>query len=124
MLAESPRNRAVLDALESSAFIVSLDTEKPEGPVSFSRAAWHGGVTGGQMGSRWSVSVHSQTRDASSLEFNLLLDCGQFIRVDKPVEFIIWDNAKAAIMGEHSGTLNTSLLFFLLSFHNTFSSFL
>ena len=53
MLTESARNRAVLDALESSAFVVSLDAEKPEGPVDFSRAAWHGGAAGGQMGSRW-----------------------------------------------------------------------
>lgn len=82
LLSESAQNRTVLHALESSAFVVSLDSESPEGMEAFSRAAWHGGVRGGQMGSRW---------------------------VDKPVQFIIWDNAKAAIMGEHSGTLPSSL---------------
>ncbi|KAF8311452.1 carnitine acetyl transferase [Clavulina sp. PMI_390] len=75
LLYEAPRNRAVLEAIESSAFVVSLDTEKPESHVDFSKAAWHGGVKGGQLGSRW---------------------------VDKPVQFVIWDNGKAAIMGEHS----------------------
>ena len=49
-------NRQVLDALETCAFVVSLDSEKPEGPVDFSRAAWHGGITGSQMGSRWSAT--------------------------------------------------------------------
>jgi hypothetical protein len=53
LLHDSVRNRQVLDALESCAFVVSLDSEKPEGPVEFSRSAWHGGVAGGQMGSRW-----------------------------------------------------------------------
>ena len=45
----------MLDVLETSAFVVSLDSEKPEGHVEFSRAAWHGGITGEQLGSRWYV---------------------------------------------------------------------
>jgi carnitine O-acetyltransferase len=53
LLHDSVRNRRVLDALETCAFVVSLDSEKPEGHVDFSRAAWHGGITGREMGSRW-----------------------------------------------------------------------
>lgn len=61
--------------------MVCLDTEKPSTLVEHSRMLWHGAVTGaGQnavlgLRNRW---------------------------VDKPVQFIVFDNGKAGIMGEHS----------------------
>ncbi|KAF8329449.1 acyltransferase ChoActase/COT/CPT [Cantharellus anzutake] len=62
LLSASERNKRILNEIESSAFVVCLDSEKPE-------------TDGGELGNRW---------------------------VDKPVQFIVWDNAKAGIMGEHS----------------------
>ncbi|KDQ16150.1 hypothetical protein BOTBODRAFT_65067 [Botryobasidium botryosum FD-172 SS1] len=75
LLRESKENDAILKALHSSALIVCLDTEQPSSKVEFSKAIWHGGVEGGQLGNRW---------------------------VDKPCQFIVFDNGKAGIMGEHS----------------------
>jgi len=74
-LLKEPENEAALREIHSSAFVLCLDTEKPVGPVEHSRALWHGGVKGGQLGNRWN---------------------------DKPVQFIVFDNAEAGILGEHS----------------------
>lgn len=68
-----------MEIIQSAAFTISLDTAKPDDPVSFSRALWHGelspsGIPVG-LRNRW---------------------------VDKPVQYIVFDNAKAGIMGEHS----------------------
>jgi len=80
-LRSDPHNANIIDTIHSSAFIVCLDTEKPSNIIEFSRGLWHGAVTrtdkGVQLGlrNRW---------------------------VDKPVEFVVFDNAKAGLMGEHS----------------------
>lgn len=74
-LLKEPQNEAIVREIHSSAFVLCLDTEKPEGPIEHSRALWHGGVKGGQLGNRWN---------------------------DKPVQFIVFDNATAGIVGEHS----------------------
>jgi carnitine O-acetyltransferase len=58
--------------------VLCLDTEKPSGPVAFSRGLWHGAQDAGAglgLRNRW---------------------------VDKPVQFIVFDNGQAGIMGEHS----------------------
>lgn len=80
-LRSDPHNANTIDVIHSSAFIVCLDTEKPLNPIEFSRGLWHGAITqtdkGVQLGlrNRW---------------------------VDKPVQLIVFDNAKAGLMGEHS----------------------
>ncbi|KAG8740550.1 Carnitine O-acetyltransferase mitochondrial [Ceratobasidium sp. 414] len=74
-LREIPANSEILREIESCAFIVCLDTSRPEDPVDFSRACWHGGVKGEELGNRW---------------------------VDKPCQFIVYDNGAAGFMGEHS----------------------
>ncbi|KAF8603875.1 carnitine acetyl transferase [Ceratobasidium sp. AG-I] len=74
-LREVQGNTEILREIESCAFIVCLDTGRPEGIVDFSRATWHGGVNGEELGNRW---------------------------VDKPCQFIVYDNGKAGFMGEHS----------------------
>jgi carnitine O-acetyltransferase len=73
-----PQNKAILQTIHSAAFSVSLDAERPSGPIAQSRDLWHGGVTNSSpsgLRNRW---------------------------VDKPVQFIVFDNAEAGIMGEHS----------------------
>ena len=80
-LRSDPHNANIIDHIHSSAFVVCLDTERPSDVVEFSRSLWHGAITrtdkGVQLGlrNRW---------------------------VDKPVEFIVFDNARAGILGEHS----------------------
>ncbi|KAF9785036.1 acyltransferase ChoActase/COT/CPT [Thelephora terrestris] len=80
-LRSDPYNANIIDDIHSSAFIVCLDTEKPSNVIEFSRSLWHGAITltdeGVQLGlrNRW---------------------------VDKPVQLIVFDNAKAGLMGEHS----------------------
>ncbi|KAI0091474.1 carnitine acetyl transferase [Irpex rosettiformis] len=81
LLHKEPNNAKILEEIHSSAFVVCLDTEKPSNLLEHSRMLWHGAVTGeGQnavlgLRNRW---------------------------VDKPVQFIVFDNGKAGIMGEHS----------------------
>jgi carnitine O-acetyltransferase len=74
-LLQDPRNAAVLKEIHSSAFILCLDTWQPQTPVEHSLSLWHGGPSGKMLGNRW---------------------------VDKPVQFIVADNGKSGIMGEHS----------------------
>jgi len=77
-LESSPYNSKILEAINSSAFIVALDSSHPKDPVHHSRALWHGDVVGGipvGLRNRW---------------------------VDKPLQFIIFDNGYAGFMGEHS----------------------
>ncbi|KIJ55759.1 hypothetical protein M422DRAFT_240375 [Sphaerobolus stellatus SS14] len=74
-LASDANNAAILREIHSAAFVVSLDTEKPEGVVDFSRALWHAGVKGDMLGNRW---------------------------FDKPANFVIFDNNQAGVVGEHS----------------------
>ncbi|KAF8159566.1 carnitine acetyl transferase [Crassisporium funariophilum] len=77
-LSSKPHNSQLLEAIHSSAFIISLDSSRPEDPIHHSRALWHGDVVGG-------VPVGLQNR-----------------WVDKPVQFVVFDNAYAGLMGEHS----------------------
>ncbi|EIN09589.1 acyltransferase ChoActase/COT/CPT [Punctularia strigosozonata HHB-11173 SS5] len=85
-LAKDPHNASILRSVHSSAFAVCLDTEKPRGPIEHSRYLWHGYYPAapiltakrtGQMGlrNRW---------------------------MDKPCQFVIFDNGEAGIVGEHS----------------------
>ncbi|KAH7927338.1 acyltransferase ChoActase/COT/CPT [Leucogyrophana mollusca] len=79
-LASDPTNASILKAIHASAFIISLDTStpSPDSPVAFSRDLWHGAVKNGiptGLRNRW---------------------------VDKPVQFVVYDNAQAGLMGEHS----------------------
>ncbi|EDR14041.1 uncharacterized protein LACBIDRAFT_244106 [Laccaria bicolor S238N-H82] len=77
-LASSPVNSSILKAIQSSAFIISLDSSAPTTPVHHSRALWHGDVIDGVptgLRNRW---------------------------VDKPCQFVVFDNACAGFMGEHS----------------------
>lgn len=48
-----PSNAPILDAIESCAFIVCLDQGRPQGVIELSRATWHGGVAGEELGNRW-----------------------------------------------------------------------
>ena len=77
-LRSKAHNCQILDAIHSSAFIICLDSSKPKDSVHHSRALWHGDVVAGipvGLRNRW---------------------------VDKPVQFVVFDNAYAGIMGEHS----------------------
>ncbi|KAF7356361.1 Carnitine acetyl transferase [Mycena venus] len=77
-LASSPHNAAILQAIQSAAFTISLDSSSPTTPVHHSRALWHGDVSDG-------VPVGLQNR-----------------WVDKPVQYIVFENGVAGLMGEHS----------------------
>lgn len=71
-------NSKILEELHSAAFILSLETSRPSSPVQHSRALWHGDVVDHVpigLRNRW---------------------------VDKPVQFIVYDNGLAGLMGEHS----------------------
>ncbi|KZT43438.1 carnitine acetyl transferase [Sistotremastrum suecicum HHB10207 ss-3] len=74
-LISDSHNEEILREIHRSAFVVCLDSGKPEGIIDFSRALWHGGVHGEELGNRW---------------------------CDKPCQFIVFENGKAGIMGEHS----------------------
>ncbi|KAL0572768.1 hypothetical protein V5O48_009201 [Marasmius crinis-equi] len=76
-LSESSHNSSILHAIQSAAFTLSLDTGKPNDPVAFSRYLWHGELT----------------QDESKLKNRW---------VDKPCQFIVFDNGRAGLMGEHS----------------------
>ncbi|KAJ6519132.1 carnitine acetyl transferase [Mycena sanguinolenta] len=77
-LASSPHNAAILQAIQSAAFTISLDASAPSTPEHHSRALWHGDVSNG-------VPVGLQNR-----------------WVDKPVQYIVFKNGVAGLMGEHS----------------------
>ncbi|KAJ6581882.1 carnitine acetyl transferase [Mycena capillaripes] len=77
-LASSPHNAAILQAIQSAAFTISLDSSSPITPKHHSRALWHGDVSEG-------VPIGLQNR-----------------WVDKPVQYIVFDNGFAGLMGEHS----------------------
>ncbi|RXW23999.1 hypothetical protein EST38_g1878 [Candolleomyces aberdarensis] len=77
-LTSSPVNAEIVKAIHSSAFIISLEDSEPNDPIHHSRALWHGDFKNGVpigLRNRW---------------------------VDKPVQFVVFDNAYAGIMGEHS----------------------
>ncbi|KAK7025038.1 carnitine acetyl transferase [Favolaschia claudopus] len=78
-LASSPHNAAILQAIQSAAFTISLDASSPATPEHHSRALWHGDV------SQDNVPVGLQNR-----------------WVDKPVQYIVYENGVAGLMGEHS----------------------
>jgi carnitine O-acetyltransferase len=81
-------NSQILDAIHSSAFIICLDSSQPKDLIHHSRALWHGDVVAGipvGLRNRW---------------------------VDKPIQFIVFDNAYAGMMSEHSvmdGTQTTRM---------------
>ncbi|KAG6909331.1 hypothetical protein DXG01_000931 [Tephrocybe rancida] len=77
-LSSSSHNADILSVIQSAAFVISLEAYNPTTPVEHSRALWHGSVIDG-------VPTGLRTR-----------------WVDKPVEFIVYDNAVAGLMGEHS----------------------
>ncbi|TFL05165.1 carnitine acetyl transferase [Pterulicium gracile] len=81
-LAKSDKNRDNLHAIQSAAFSISLDTQKPEDPASFSKSLWHG-----------EVASEGSKQHAKGLQNRW---------ADKPLQFIVYDNCKAGIMGEHS----------------------
>ncbi|KAF8623227.1 hypothetical protein AX15_006462 [Amanita polypyramis BW_CC] len=77
-LASSLRNSEIIRDIHSSAFIICLDSSKPTTPEQHSRYLWHGDVVDG-------IPIGLQNR-----------------WVDKPLQFIVFDNVKAGILGEHS----------------------
>ncbi|KAG1746611.1 acyltransferase ChoActase/COT/CPT [Suillus paluster] len=79
-LAANPHNASILHTIHSSAFLISLDIDTPTSPIDHSRSLWHG-------------SLSSSTSDAPGLKNRW---------VDKPLEFIVFENARAGFMGEHS----------------------
>ncbi|THU92738.1 acyltransferase ChoActase/COT/CPT [Dendrothele bispora CBS 962.96] len=77
-LASSKSNSEILHAIQSAAFIISLEGTRPSTSVEKSRALWHGDTLNGKaigLQNRW---------------------------VDKPCQFIVYDNMYAGFMGEHS----------------------
>lgn len=99
LLSESQRNINILKEIHGSAFVVCLDSEQPESLEDLSKACWHGGVEGAELGNRWYVDY---INILSGIHCSVICSsCAT--RVDKPVQFVVWDNSKAGIMGEHSG---------------------
>ncbi|KAF9218968.1 acyltransferase ChoActase/COT/CPT [Gyrodon lividus] len=85
LLSSTPLNASHLRAIHSSAFLMSLDdsTPPPENDVDVSRGLWHG-------------TLPSSTKPAHVAR-------GLSSRyVDKPLQFIVFDNGVAGLMGEHS----------------------
>ncbi|KAF7770507.1 hypothetical protein Agabi119p4_6481 [Agaricus bisporus var. burnettii] len=77
-LASTPTNTRILHDINSAAFIISLDDSTPSNFVHNSRALWHGDIVDGVprgLRNRWS---------------------------DKPVNFVVFDNSEAGLVGEHS----------------------
>ncbi|KAJ3771932.1 hypothetical protein FB446DRAFT_704251 [Lentinula raphanica] len=77
-LATSEHNANILNAIHSSAFTICLEEGAPSSPEQKSRVLWHGHFLNGQaigLQNRW---------------------------VDKPCQFIVYDNMYAGFMGEHS----------------------
>ncbi|KAL8279314.1 hypothetical protein RQP46_008351 [Phenoliferia psychrophenolica] len=78
LVSDSPTNTATLRAIETSAFVISLDESSPEpskdaaGLADFSKRIWHGEEQGGN---RW---------------------------WDKPLQYIVFANGEAGFVGEHS----------------------
>ncbi|KIJ20944.1 hypothetical protein PAXINDRAFT_174316 [Paxillus involutus ATCC 200175] len=102
LLSSTPVNASHLRAIHSSAFLVSLDdsTPPPEGDVDVSRSLWHGKL----------ASSTNPTHVARALSSRY---------VDKPLQFIVFDNGVSGLMGEHSvmdGTPTVRLCDELLEF--------
>ncbi|PSR72459.1 hypothetical protein PHLCEN_2v11673 [Hermanssonia centrifuga] len=83
LLAEDPKNASILTTIHSAAFVLCLDTEQPSSLVEHSRALWHGSVTRPKSEGKVVLGLRNRW-------------------VDKPVQFIVFDNGEAGIMGEHS----------------------
>lgn len=81
-LISDPTNASIIEDIQSAAFVLCLDTEQPTDLVSHSRALWHG-----------AVSQPTSTKPILGLRNRW---------VDKPVQFVVFENGKAGIMGEHS----------------------
>ncbi|KAG9313003.1 acyltransferase ChoActase/COT/CPT [Chiua virens] len=101
-LSSIPRNATLLREIHSAAFLVSLDdsTPAPECDVDVSRALWHGTLP----------SPSNPTGVARGLSSRF---------VDKPLQFVVFDNGVAGLMGEHSvmdGTPSVRLCDELLGF--------
>ncbi|KAI0272336.1 acyltransferase ChoActase/COT/CPT [Gloeopeniophorella convolvens] len=83
-LRAQPENAAALDALASCAFVLCLDAAAPADFTTTSHALWHGAPGG--LRTRWA---------------------------DKPVQLIVFDNARAGLAGEHSVMDGTPTLAFM-----------
>jgi carnitine O-acetyltransferase len=79
----SPSNAALLDTIVSAAFVLCLDPATPGDFVTTSCFLWHGAPNG--LRDRW---------------------------VDKPIQLIVFDSARAGLMGEHSVMDGTPTLAF------------
>ncbi|KAI0251797.1 carnitine acetyl transferase [Lactifluus subvellereus] len=79
----SPSNAALLDAIHSAAFVLCLDPATPGDFLTTSRFLWHGAPNG--LRDRW---------------------------IDKPIQLIVFDSARAGLMGEHSVMDGTPTLAF------------
>jgi carnitine O-acetyltransferase len=77
-------NAALLDTIHSAAFVLCLDPATPGDFLTTSRFLWHGAPNG--LRDRW---------------------------VDKPVQLIVFDSARAGLMGEHSVMDGTPTLTFV-----------
>lgn len=79
----SPSNAALLDTIHSAAFVLCLDPATPGDFLTTSRFLWHGAPNG--LRDRW---------------------------VDKPIQLIVFDSARAGLLGEHSVMDGTPTLAF------------
>lgn len=82
-LASNPHNAAILEDIQSAAFVLCLDTEQPKDIIQHSRFLWHGSSPASDPNYGGRLGLHNRW-------------------VDKPVQIIVFDNAEAGIMGEHS----------------------
>ena len=80
----SPSNAALIDTIHSAAFVLCLDPATPGDFLTTSRFLWHGAPNG--LRDRW---------------------------IDKPVQLIVFDSARAGLMGEHSVMDGTPTLTFM-----------
>ena len=81
-ITENPHNAQIVETIQSAAFVLSLDDDLPVNIIDDSKMLWHG---------RWRKEHHQHAYLGLRNRW-----------VDKPVQFIVYDNGKAGLMGEHS----------------------
>jgi len=111
LLASNPTNIQHLRAIHSSAFVVSLDDSypPPDRAVDVSRALWHGLIDVGPSNVFVSpTSAHMSFQSTPNPTPPRIARALGSRFVDKPIQFVVFDNSVAGLMAEHSVMDGTS----------------
>ncbi|KAI0364352.1 carnitine acetyl transferase [Pilatotrama ljubarskyi] len=82
-LAADPHNADIITAIHAAAFVLCLDAESAPTLVEHSRLLWHGAVHPPSGGGRARLGLANRW-------------------MDKPCQFVVFDDGKAGFVGEHS----------------------